>query len=274
MDFIDYRKKLGIGFDNRELENFFFTRMWNMLDNNIFICNRITVDEYFDFCMAIGYSFNHEIQDFEIWDEIMRIFSENNRSLREFLPYYIFLINCQENNNQKKVIKEWLIDLLKNCLDMSHIPYELVKENDDYFIFPKGAKELDDALVSNVLTWLEDYPLSHKAFVKALKEYSKEDEEKVSDVADLFRKALETFFQEFFKSSKSLENIKSEYGSYMKNKGVPTELRNNFETLLQSYTNFMNGYAKHHDKTSKDVLEYIMYQTGSLIRFTITLNND
>ena len=141
-------------------------------------------------------------------------------------------------------------------------------------IFPKGAKELDDALVSNVLTWLEDYPLSHKAFVKALKEYSKEDEEKVSDVADLFRKALETFFQEFFKSSKSLENIKSEYGSYMKNKGVPTELRNNFETLLQSYTNFMNGYAKHHDKTSKDVLEYIMYQTGSLIRFIITLNND
>lgn len=274
MDFIDYRKKLGIGFDNRELENLFFTRMWNMLDNNIFICNRITVDEYFDFCMAIGCPFNHEIQDFEIWDEIMRIFSENNRSLREFLPYYIFLINCQENNNQKKVIKEWLINLLKNCLDMSHIPYELVKENDDYFIFPKGAKELDDALVSNVLTWLEDYPLSHKAFVKALKEYSKEDEEKVSDVADLFRKALETFFQEFFKSSKSLENIKFEYGTYMKGKGVPTELRNNFETLLQSYTNFMNGYAKHHDKTSKDVLEYIMYQTGSLIRFIITLNND
>jgi len=60
----------------------------------------------------------------------------------------------------------------------------------------------------------------------------------------------------------------------MKNKGVPTELRNNFETLLQSYTNFMNEYAKHHDKTSKDVLEYIMYQTGSLIRFIITLKND
>ena len=82
------------------------------------------------------------------------------------------------------------------------------------------------------------------------------------------------YLERLFKSSKSLENIKSEYGSYMKNKGVPTELRNNFETLLQSYTNFMNGYAKHHDKTSKDVLEYIMYQTGSLIRFIITLNND
>lgn len=57
---------------------------------------------------------------------------------------------------------------------------------------------MDDALVSNVLIWLEDYPLSHKAFVKALKEYSKEDEEKVSDVADLFRKALETFFSGVF----------------------------------------------------------------------------
>lgn len=36
----------------------------------------------------------------------------------------------------------------------------------------------------------------------------------------------------------------------------------------------MNNYAKHHNKTSKNVLEYIMYQTGNIIRLLITLNQE
>ena len=148
------------------------------------------------------------------------------------------------------------------------------EENGSYFVFPKGAEELDDALISEPLMWLKDYPNSHKAFIKSLKSYSKVTEENASDIADLFRKALETFFQEFFETEKTLENLKSEYGTYMKSKGVPTEISNNLETLQQSYTNFMNSYAKHHDKTSKNVLEYIMYQTGNIIRLLITLEKE
>ena len=33
----------------------------------------------------------------------------------------------------------------------------------------------------------------------------------------------------------------------------------------------MNGYAKHHDKTELNVLEYLMYQTGNIISLLITL---
>ena len=68
--------------------------------------------------------------------------------------------------------------------------------------------------------------------------------------------------------------MKSEYGDYLKEKGVPSELSNNFEKLLDLYTKYINNYAKHHDKTSKNVLEYIMYQTGNLIRLLITLKQD
>ena len=53
--------------------------------------------------------------------------------------------------------------------------------------------------------------------------------------------------------------------------GVSKEIASNFETLLQTYCNFMNGYAKHHDKTELNVLEYLMYQTGNIIRLLITL---
>ena len=71
-----------------------------------------------------------------------------------------------------------------------------------------------------------------------------------------------------------MENLKSEYGTYMTSKGVPAELKNNFEKLLESYTNYMNNYAKHHDKVSQNVLEYIMYQTANLMRLVIMLKTD
>lgn len=275
MDFIDYRKKLGIGFDDRELEIAFFHRMWNAIDNYYEMRNQMTINEYYEFCMEVAYPINHAVENSNVWHEVMRIFNSNNRTIREFLSYYIFFVNCQNDNqaDSNRYTKEELINLVCNCLKNTHIPYELKKEENNYFIFPKGAEELDNALVSDVLIWLKEYPLSHKAFVKALKEYSKLTDDNIITVADLFRKALETFFKEFFDSSKSLENLKSEYGNYMKSKDIPNELRSNFETLLQSYTSFNNGYAKHNDKSSKDALEYIMYQTGSLIRFIITLKD-
>ena len=58
---------------------------------------------------------------------------------------------------------------------------------------------------------------------------------------------------------KALESNKSIYGNYLSKAGVPKEIASNFETLLQTYCNFMNGYAKHHDKTELNVLEYLMY---------------
>ena len=167
-----------------------------------------------------------------------------------------------------------LLELIRNYLTSLNISYDVIQDKDGYFIFPKGAEELDDALVSEPLEWLNEYPQTRTEFVQALKEYSNLTDENASDVADKFRKALERFFQEFFSKNGTLENLKKEYGSYMKGKGVPSELSNNLEALLQAYTNFMNGYAKHHSKTNKNLLEYIMYQTGNIIRFVITLKKE
>lgn len=35
--------------------------------------------------------------------------------------------------------------------------------------------------------------------------------------------------------------------------------------------NYINNYAKHRDATSNRLLEYLMYQTGNIIRLLITL---
>ena len=133
---------------------------------------------------------------------------------------------------------------------------------------------MDAALVSQTLSWLSAYPKAHTAYVKALKEYSEASPDNASDIADKFRKTLETFLQEFFGCDKTLENCKALYGTYLKSQNVPKEIAGNLETLLQTYTTFMNAYAKHHDKTGVNILEYLMYQTGNIIRLLITLKQE
>ena len=151
------------------------------------------------------------------------------------------------------------------------IQFEVFEDSDGKYLFPKGVEEFDSALVSTPLQWLASYQNAEKAWSKALRAYTAVNANSASDVADLFRKSLETFFKEFFGNDKSLENNKIEYGRYLKEQGVPSELGNNLESLLQAYTNYMNNYAKHNDKTSEKVLEYLMYQTGNTMRLLISL---
>lgn len=276
MDFIDYREKLGVGLSDNEKIKKFYIKIFNILDGlDDGRTMRVDFNEYYAFCNDTGTEMNVNLIDerdgFRRFAHCVSILKSHKQDIRDFLSFYIWFINSYKNQNNYPWDRKKFVSLLTKSLDECHISYSLIEEDGRFFVFPKGAKELDDALVSEPLDWLKDYPATHKAFVKALKAYSEVTEENASDVADLFRKALETFFQEFFNTSKSLENLKSEYGTYMKNKGVPTEISNNLETLQQSYTNFMNGYAKHHDKTSINVLEYLMYQTGNMIRLLITL---
>ena len=162
------------------------------------------------------------------------------------------------------------------------IPVEIIEDSDGKFVFEKGAKELDDVLVSEPLEWLKAYPDARSEFISALKAYQDVTLENARDVSDKFRKALEQFFKEFFKSNKSLDNLISEYGAFLKEHGIPKEISNNFEKILGLYKDFMNDYSKHKtgEKASTEVaeinlksLEYIMHQTGAIIRLLCTLKN-
>lgn len=278
MDFIDYREKLGIVFNDNDKFKYFKQKIFNVLNIISDDCYSgcIDYDEYFNFCditgMPLNTNYSADYHNRSRFEHCLSII-ERTTILADFLAYYIALVNSVKTNkySDRCWTRSKFSNLLCKTLEESHIPFELAEDNNEYFVFPKGAKELDNALVSEPLDWLTDYPVAHKAFVKALKTYSEATEDNASDVADLFRKALETFFQEFFNTPKTLENLKSEYGTYMKSKGVPAEISGNFETLLQAYTNFINNYAKHRDETSDTVLEYIMYQTGNIIRLLLTL---
>lgn len=275
MDWIDYREKLGVGFSDRNKVEYFMAKIFNILNGGGDEMRlQIDEDEYFTFCNVTGTPMRQGPLYGEGYRIVVDVLRHNSQTLEHFLAYYIAFVNCQKDSQYKSWTKENFKNVLCNVFRQSHIPYELFEDKDGYFIFPKGAEEMDSTLVSQPLVWLSAYPKAHTAYVKALREYSEATPDNASDIADKFRKALETFFQEFFACDKSLENCKGLYGGYLKSRNVPSEISANFETLLQSYTNFMNGYAKHHDKTSVNILEYIMYQTGNIIRLLITLKQE
>lgn len=272
MKYLDYRKKLGIGFNDNQLEKFFLQRMKNYLEvirsdeTYVYLANPRMM---FDYCNITGADFEN-MDTSDCLDSIVEDITYVD-DIREFLAKYSVLLHLIKENQQEY---RNLGDMLRHNLTEARIPYELLEDDDGLFVFPKGAQEMDNALVSEPLSWLQTYPKSHTAFTKALKEYSEATASNASDVADKFRKTLETFLREFFNNSAPLEKNKVEYGRYLKSRGVPAELTGNMETLLQAYANFMNGYAKHQDATSVNVLEYIMYQTGNIIRFLITLKQE
>ena len=51
-------------------------------------------------------------------------------------------------------------------------------------------------------------------------------------------------------------------------------MRDEFKNTVTSYYKFINNNAKHHDRTEQKVLEYLMYQTGNIIRLLITLKQE
>ncbi len=271
MKWVDYREKLGIGFSDpqkfqalkylimTEFDQIELTK--DMFSGLGFILYYQMVGEHpharYDYFSAEGVE-NSILDGDDVFDVISK---------------HIALINTSKKIFHDPVVGECYKMLLLSFLERLNIPYTMATDDDGIFIFPKGVPEFDDALVSAPLDWLKDYPRTEKAWSKALRAYSEVTPKNANDVADLFRKSLETFFQEFFNTGdgRTLEKSKSDYGKYLKDNGVPGEVSNNLETLLQAYTNYMNNYAKHTDKAKLNVQEYLMYQTGNIIRLVIML---
>lgn len=267
MKWIDYRETLGIGFNDSSkfiaLKNKILTLI-NYLEGNV---------TYDGFRQISPYEFYIEICEVPAYQGLrgVKYCFDMAKSMKDLLSKFVAFSNKVDTFFTFEEDIFCVKDFLPRALGELNIQFRVIRDREGEFIFPEGAIELDDALVSQPLEWLHDYPDARTAWIKALKDYAKVVDDTASDVADKFRKALETFFQDFFGGNKSLENYKADYGIYLKQKNVPKEISGNFETLLQAYTNYMNNYAKHRDATSDNVLEYLLYQTGNIIRLLITL---
>ena len=70
----------------------------------------------------------------------------------------MYLVNWQKDTDSKQYNIDYYIRQLCDILKKSHIPFDILEENGNYFIFPKGAEELDNAVISEPLVWIEEHP--------------------------------------------------------------------------------------------------------------------
>lgn len=273
MDWLDYRQALGLSFNDNQKKGLFIKRIEVFMQSGE-NCPFKEQDEI-DLAYMIGESYllaEQDPRDFDFGNDSLGLqrawlyLSKRTKSFADFLSCLVALINTYGG---KKTDKRMILSGIKKALEDCRISFEIIEDDDGIFIFPKGAKELDDALVSQPLEWLSAYPMAQKTFIIALKQYS--EGIYIRDVADNLRKALETFLQEFLGNEKNLETNKNEICKYLGSQGVDAGISGLFQPLLNAYKNINDRIAKHNDAVDKKLLEFLLYQTGVLIRMVVVI---
>ena len=263
MKWIDYREKLGIGFSDSDKAKMLANNVATFIKNSA-LNSSYTTDDYYRFCLMTGTPYSMPYPETQ---GLYLLFSGKKLSIPQIISHYVAFVNTQ--NDATKIRKKTLMNALGKFLEDLNIQYELLNDKDGYFLFPKGATELDDALVSQPLEWLKDYPKSHKTYCTALRQYS--DGIFIRDVADNLRKTLEGFLQEFLCNDKNLETNKNEICKYLGAQGIDAGISGLFQPLINAYKNINDRIAKHNDRVDKKMLEFLLYQTGVLIRMVLVV---
>ena len=275
MDWLDYREKLGIGFNDKGKVKYFYNKISNVLRDlhGRGVCI-LTAGEYIKFCNMTGTVMNMSGVDgvyfVDEFGEIVEVLFNHMKSLNEFLAFYIAFLNCQDNTIERYYSRDNFKNLLVTGLREAHIQHEVLEDQDGYFVFPAGDPMMDKNLVSDVLSWLDKYPGAKKTYVNALKQYA--DGIYIRDAADNLRKALETFLQEFLQNDKNLDNNKGEICKYLTSQGVDPSIGGMYKSIISTYKDINDKTVKHNDKIDARLLEFLLYQTGLLIRMVLRVS--
>ena len=265
MDWIDYREKLGIGFNDENKFNMLKNRVHNFVEH--MDCENYGRKSYLRYITVVC----ERIEDVSELNFSLDCSFEETSNISEIIYKYIVFYNTYLPDDSKfsNEFKDTIFKFLEGGLKYLRIQYELFEDDDGIFIFPKGAQEFDDALVSQPLEWLTKYPQAHKTFCIALRQYS--DGIYIRDVADNLRKALEEFLREFLGNNCDFNKNKKEVEAYLKSQNADPQLINIFGSLINHYYLMNNNIAKHTDKVDAKYLEFLMYQTGIFIRMLIVV---
>lgn len=269
MKWINYRAKLGIGFDDKQKFKMLLNVVTNFIDN--ILAGSYNEKSFLHYCIMVGEKYlNYNTPYQHLSDSI-----ESCKNIAELISKYIACYNTYtpeyRGYSSLDISKKDVLNLLTAALDDLNIQFEILEDEDGVFVFPKGAKELDDALVSEPLEWLKDYPQAHKTYCIALKQYA--DGIYIRDVADNLRKALEAFLQEFLGNTNNLETNKNNICRYLGEQGVDAGISGLFQPLINAYKNINDRIAKHNDAVDEKLLEFLLYQTGVLIRMVLVTSN-
>lgn len=96
--------------------------------------------DYYEFCDCIGVAYKYSEADHLL--ECFYEYVDIERNFNNYIYKYVMLMNSMSHHEEYYCTSEYLRDIIETQLSAVSIPYEIIKDDDGYFIFPKGAEEL------------------------------------------------------------------------------------------------------------------------------------
>ncbi|MGK7948768.1 MAG: hypothetical protein AB4368_08165 [Xenococcaceae cyanobacterium] len=169
----------------------------------------------------------------------------------------------------KDIASEIVKEIKRICVLTPSASFTIHKRGKQFIVYPNGDHFLDRGIIDCTLSGLEDYPEAAKPFEKALGIYLRGEKLEYRNLLDNLRFALEQLLKKILSNEKSLEKQKSHLGSWLKEKGLHSQVINLYQTLLSQYQNYQNNAVKHDENYSFDEVEFIIYLTGNFMRLLI-----
>lgn len=167
-------------------------------------------------------------------------------------------------------VREALYLSLKEDIELSMLPVQIKRTGgNDIILYPRGAKLLDENVVNNVLDWLVRYPKTYQNFKSGLEKYQNKIYQR--NLVDDLRLAFELLLKKILKNTKPIEKQTRPLDSFLENAKVPTEIKKMFTTLVTYYSKYQNEYVKHDDRVNEFEIEFIVYLTGTFLRYVMIL---
>lgn len=270
MKWVDYREKLGIGFCDEQKFKMLCAILKNYVKN--VVGDAVDENSYLNYCQMVGENYWSFDEPYQHLCDSLDECQSTEELVAKYIAFYNTYLSGYNRYSYHTVTKEEILEYLKESLEKLNLKYAVFKDEDGTFIFPLGAKELDDALVSEPLEWLSEYPNARKTYIIALQQYS--NGMYIRDMADNLRKAFEEFLKEFLGNNNDLNKNKKEVEAYLKSQNAAPQLITMLVSLISHYYMLNNEVAKHNDKMDEKYLEFLLYQTGVFIRMLIVVKGD
>lgn len=170
-------------------------------------------------------------------------------------------LSCFDLKEQVQIIN-FLCDLseMKDKEEVKDLKAKLISQYGEYL----ELEEIDNELITETRTWLSKYPDALKVYESGLQKHQMGQFER--NVLDDMRLSMELLVKNILGNQRSLENNIGDLGTYLKDKGVSTELRNLFSQIINVYTKYQNEHVKHDDKINGIEKEFIIEQTSILMK--------
>lgn len=181
------------------------------------------------------------------------------KTLRVLCILYFYLE--KEDTYNPNANRQWLSNQIEYVL--SRCSCDIGIRWKEGFFYPTGAEELDESLIDEALTWLNDYPNERKDYRKALEYYL--EKKSLDDVIKNCYSAVEGVAREVLGNQKTLDNNKDDLLGKM-------NLSAGWKSMLATYINYAHNYrhaSEQRHEIKKQEAEGYLYMTGLIIRLII-----